>query len=160
MMDVSHFDGMGVKILDCRQNSPAAVSGMVQPGYRVAMIDDVDVTHLSADQLLEILKLKTTVKLCLKSQSASQSYFDSKSATSSKPSISSEDVAEVQSPLQPTVSKAAGVFLGKLKSASQFFSSTSTNSQVPILPSSESESITRKTNVRFSEIVFVLFKCL
>jgi len=123
LLDLVHFDGMGVKAAATREGSPAAISGMIEAGHRLVMIDDADVTDLNAEQVLEVLKQKTTVKLCLKTPAAAQAYFESKSA-SAKPAPASPPSSELQEPPPPAVSKAASVMFGKLKSASSFFSSS------------------------------------
>ena len=60
--------------MQCRENRPAAISGMVEPGRRLIIVDDMDVKHLNAEQVLEILKPKQHVKLCLKTESAAHAF--------------------------------------------------------------------------------------
>ena len=144
IMDLVHFDGMGVKLHDCRENSPAAICGLIQSGHRLVMIDDVDVTDLSAEQVLDLLQSKKIAKFCLKTQTAAQSHHDSKAASATKIS-SNEHCIEANTTSTASVSKAATIF-GKFKSASSFFSSNPANS--PATLPADSESIDRKKIVR------------
>jgi hypothetical protein len=155
VMDQVHFDSMGVKLHESRENSPAAISGMVVPGHRLVLVDDLDVTDLNAEQVLELLKTKVSTKLCLKTQAAAKAYFESKASASPKPSHLSTDVHVASS---PAVSKAASMF-GKLKSASSFFTSNPTTSSAPPLPVSDPDSVARKALVSFC-FVFHLFRLL
>jgi hypothetical protein len=150
VMDLLHFDSLGVKLQKCRDNSPAAISGMVAPDHRLVMIDDADVTNMNAEQVFEILKSKTNVKLCLKTQTAAQAYFDSKTPASPKLISSNELSTEVQTSTPPAISKAASMF-GKIKSVSSFFSSNAQMLPASTSPSADPASIGRKSLVSFSQ---------
>jgi hypothetical protein len=119
---------------------------MIESGYRLVFVDDVDVTGLSAEQVLQVLQTKQTVKLCLKTQTA-QAFHDSKVSFMTKAS-SSEPCAEACLPTSPTISKVASIF-GKFKSASSLFSSNLATSPVHASVAADPDCIDRKKLVIF-----------
>jgi hypothetical protein len=156
IMDQNHFDNMGIKLHESRENSPAAISGMVESGHRLVMVDDLDVTDLNAEQVLELLKTKTSTKLCLKTQAAAKAYFDSKGSASHKSSSASQLSTDVHASSSPAVSKAASMFV-KLKSASSFFTSNIPTTSATSLPATDPESNARKALVSLSIVFFFAF---